>query len=164
MELTRESAEELLYEEADLLDERRLEEWLSLFTEDGYYWIPMDEGADPESEPSILYDDAETRAQRVYQLLHQPHYSQLPPSSTAHMVSNVRVEPEGESKSWIVRCNLIVYEIRPGDWRQGGLGEQRSLGGRCEYRLRHEGRWRIVLKKVVLLQRHSPLENLTFLV
>ena len=33
--------EEFLYHEADLLDERRYEEWLELLTDDVRYWMPM---------------------------------------------------------------------------------------------------------------------------
>ena len=33
--------EDLLYTEADLLDERRYDEWLELFTDDVTYWMPM---------------------------------------------------------------------------------------------------------------------------
>src|SRR5712692_907973 len=33
--------EEFLYEEADILDQRRFEEWLELFTDDVHYWMPM---------------------------------------------------------------------------------------------------------------------------
>jgi len=33
--------EEFLYREADLLDERRYEDWLALVAEDVRYWMPM---------------------------------------------------------------------------------------------------------------------------
>jgi 3-phenylpropionate/cinnamic acid dioxygenase small subunit len=161
--MTREQAEEFLNLEARLLDQRRYEEWLELFTEDGYYWLPMDEGADPETEASILYDDSTTRAQRVYQLVHEPHWSQLPPSRTMHAISNVQVYGAGETEA-TVHCNLIVCELRPGDQRQLGLGQQRFFAGHCEYSLRHENGWRMAVKKVVLLSRDVPLENLTFII
>ena len=101
-ELTRQDAEDLLYREARLLDERRLEAWLELFTADGMYWIPIEDEVDPELEPAMQYDDAEQRALRVYQILHLPHYAQLPPSRTVHVVSNVEVEngPRLTPPSW----------------------------------------------------------------
>ena len=34
-----------LYREARLLDERRYDEWLALFTEDGLYWAPTEDDA-----------------------------------------------------------------------------------------------------------------------
>src|SRR5207237_4759690 len=39
--LLKEEVEDLLYREAELLDERRYEEWLDLFTDDVQYWMPM---------------------------------------------------------------------------------------------------------------------------
>jgi 3-phenylpropionate/cinnamic acid dioxygenase small subunit len=123
----------------------------------------MDEASDPEQEPSILYDDALTRAERVHQLLHESHYTQMPPSRTVHFISNVRVDAEGDSRETVVRCNVVAFELRPGDQRQLGLGSQRPVAGRCEYRLRYQDRWRISLKKVVLIDRDLPLENFTFI-
>jgi 3-phenylpropionate/cinnamic acid dioxygenase small subunit len=162
-ELTRQDAEDLLYREARLLDERRLEEWLELFTADGMYWIPIEDAVDPELEPAMQYDDAEQRALRVYQILRLPHYAQLPPSRTVHVVSNVEVADEPASGAATVYCSLVVYEVRSGDHLQLGLGEQRILAARCEYRLRREAEWRIALKKVMLIDRELPIQNLSFL-
>ena len=39
--LLKEEIEEFLYQEAELLDERRYEEWLSLLTDDVRYFMPM---------------------------------------------------------------------------------------------------------------------------
>ena len=33
--------EQFLYAEAELLDQRRFNEWLDLFTEDARYWMPI---------------------------------------------------------------------------------------------------------------------------
>jgi 3-phenylpropionate/cinnamic acid dioxygenase small subunit len=159
VQLTRQQAEDLLYREARLLDERHLEDWLELFTADGLYWIPMDDGVDPTLEPSILFADADERKLRVYQILHQPHYAQMPPSRTARVVANVEVAPAERDD-----CTLGIYELRGCDHFQLGLGDQRALVGRCEYRLRHDDDWRIALKKVMLIDRDLPFHNLSFLV
>lgn len=161
--LTRQEAEDFLYHESRLLDERRFEEWLDLFTSDGVYWIPIDESADPEHEPSVLYDDAATRAQRVHQLLRQPHWSQMPPSRTLHLVSNVTVAGPIDGAACVVQCAMVVFELRPGDPQMRGRGEQRAFAGRCEYRLRRDERWRIELKKLVLINRDLPIPNLSFI-
>ena len=39
--LLRQEVEDFLYYEADLLDERRYDEWLALLAEDVRYWMPM---------------------------------------------------------------------------------------------------------------------------
>jgi ethylbenzene dioxygenase subunit beta len=162
--LTRQEAEDFLYEEARLLDERLFEAWLDLFTEDGIYWIPIVEDADPTTQTSILYDDSQLRQMRVHHLLHERNFAQSPPSRTVHQVSNVQVWAWDQADEALVRCNLVVYEIRAGDHLQLGLGQQRALAGKCEYRLRHHCGWRIACKKVVLINRHMPIVNLSFLI
>lgn len=163
-ELTRQAAEDFLTDEADLLDERRYEEWLKLFTADGMYWIPLQDGRDPVMYPSIAYDNASLRAQRVHQVLYESRFAQSPPSRTLHTISNVRVQDSGRDGEAVVRCNLAIFELRPGLSRQLGLGEQRTFAARCEYHLRREENgWRMSLKRVLLLNRDLPIENLTFI-
>lgn len=164
--LTREEAEALVYHECQLLDERRLDEWLDLFTEDGVYWLPSLDTARPE-DTSIMYDDPLQRKKRVHQLLREIHLAQTPPSRTVHLVSNLQVDqPAGPSEA-IVRCSLLVAEVRPADHLAGqaGLNAPRLLAGHCHYDLRREnGRWAIATKKVLLIDRDLPLYNITFIV
>jgi len=164
---TVEEAQQLLFVEARLLDERRYEEWLELFTEDGVYWLPIhDDGelADPRSAISIIYDDAARRDERVFRTLHTPVLDQSPPSRTLHSISNVEVEEPDDGGDALVRSVQLIAEMRPGGPGQIGLGEPRIFAGRCEYRLRRvDGRWRIALKKLLLINSDRPLYNLTFL-
>jgi benzoate/toluate 1,2-dioxygenase beta subunit len=165
-QMTRQAAEDFLYREARLLDTGQLEAWLGLFATDGIYWIPINAQGDPEREPSVIYDDTSQRQKRVFQLLQGSRYAQLPPSRTVHMISNVEVEDGPTAAEVTLYCNVIVYELRPGDHQalQVGLGRLRAIVGRCEYRLRSEPeRWAIALKKVVLIDRDLPLHNLTFI-
>jgi 3-phenylpropionate/cinnamic acid dioxygenase small subunit len=163
MKLLRSDAEDFLYREAELLDRREYDEWLRLFTADSCYWLPMDENSDPTREPSILYDDRKLLEMRVHQLLHKPHYSQRPPSRTLHAVSNVTVSPGGRADESLVRCIAMVTELRQGDYRQLGLGEQRAFSARCEYRIRNVDGLAIASKKVILINRDLPIVNLSFI-
>jgi benzoate/toluate 1,2-dioxygenase beta subunit len=166
--LSVQEAEGLLYREARLLDEHRYEEWQTLFTEDAKYWLPIPldgEVQDPDRSISIIYDDVRRIDERVYRTLHTPVLDQTPRSRTARMVSNVEVDPESVDGQVRVRCNQVIAELRPGGRGQVGLNDQRLFVARCEYRLRSvEGAWRIILKKVVLLNADQPLYNLTFIV
>jgi 3-phenylpropionate/cinnamic acid dioxygenase small subunit len=163
--LTRAEAEDLLFHEARLLDEMRLEEWLELFTEDGLYWLPINENKEPGEDTSLIYDLTVRRQERVYRLLSTPVPSQSPPSETVHCVTNVAVENGSEDGEARVHSIQLIYESRVGDYTQVGLGEQRCFVGRCEHRFRYEdGRWRIALKKLVLLNREASIPNLTFMV
>lgn len=162
--LAREDAEALLFLEARLLDEWQLEEWLSLFTDDCRYWVPC-LVEDPAVEPSLIYDDRTRMEERVYRLTQTPAHAQSPPSRTQHNLTNIEVLAADEPDQATVRCNLILYEQRPGDPGHVGLGAPRSFAGRCEYRLRRvAGDWRISDKKVDLLDRELPHYNLTFMI
>jgi benzoate/toluate 1,2-dioxygenase beta subunit len=163
MELHRSEAEDFLFLEAQLLDSRDYEQWLRLFTPDGIYWIPMEDDVDPELEPSVLYDDTRMREMRVHQLLHKPHYAQQPRSRTVHAISNVTVAAAEQADEAIVRCNVMVAELREGDFQQLGLGDQRLFSGHCEYRLRQADGLAIAMKKVVLINRDLPIVNLSFI-
>jgi len=163
--LTRAEAEQFLYQEARLIDEDRLEQWLELFTADGIYWIPSDENSDPETETSIIHDDVPQLEKRIFQLRNK-HLAQDPRSRTIHFISNVEVENANPSDTTIVRCNTIIYEMRPGDHQmlQAGLADMRTFAGRCRYRLlRQNGNWHIAFKQINLINRDLPLENITFI-
>ena len=52
---TQTEVEQFLYYQADVLDERRWDEWLGLFTDDGYYWMPASsEQTVAEGQPNIF--------------------------------------------------------------------------------------------------------------
>ena len=162
MHMTRQEAESLLFQEARLLDERRFEEWLALFSDDCNYWVPILD-ADPNTEPSIIYDDRARLEERVYRLLHTPAYAQDPPSRTQHNVTNVEVFEGDTAGEAIVLCNLTLFELRTGDFTQAGLGDQRMLAARCEYVFSGAPDRRIKLKKLWLINRDLPIYNLSFI-
>ena len=162
--LAREEAEAFLFEEARLLDEGLFDDWLKLFSPDGMYWLPIIDGSDPEREPSLVYDDAKAREQRVFAIGHRTHYAQRPPSRTIRSISNVQVETGGGGSLAVVRSNLLILEFRLGDRQQVGLAQQRLIGARCEHRLRRDDRWKILLKKVALIDRDVPMLSLSFII
>jgi len=62
--LGRPQVEDLLYLEARLLDEWRLDEWLELYTSDARYVIPATDTADGDPERDlVLIDDDRARMQ-----------------------------------------------------------------------------------------------------
>jgi p-cumate 2,3-dioxygenase subunit beta len=158
--VNRAEAELFIVRELALIDQRRFDEWLDLFTPDCLYWLPISEG-DPAVEPSLIYDDKQRLLERIYRITVAPP-AQQPASRTMHNVSNVDFQ-ETATDLVKVSCNLMVFELRPGDSLQVGLGEQRVFAARAEYHLVPEPECRIKLKKVWLLNRDEPLYNLTFL-
>lgn len=164
--VSREEAEALVYRECRLLDRLQLEEWLTLFTDDGLYWLPVADG-EPEDAAkviSVIYDDAHRRGERVYRTLHTPVLDQNPRSRTVHLVGNLELAGTDAKGDTRVLCNQLIAELRPGGERQIGLNTTRLFAAGCEYRLRRVGDdCRIALKKMLLIDSDQPLYNLTFM-
>jgi p-cumate 2,3-dioxygenase beta subunit len=90
--------EDLLYTEADLLDQWKLEEWLALYCEDAHYYVPPTDipGDDADPDKSLFYicDDRHRMRERVIRLSSAGAHSEWPRSKTRHVVGNVRVARE----------------------------------------------------------------------
>ncbi len=156
--------EALILREAELLDDGKLDDWLSLYTDDASYWIPIDEHADPLKDSSIIYDNRIRLAMRVEQILNQGRVAQNPRSLTMRMVTNIRIQQDGDSTATARFC-LHLTEMRAGDWRQRGLGEMRVYPGHCTMHARRDqDEWKIHQKKIVLLNRYQPIVGLSFLI
>ena len=149
------SVAEFLYHEADLLDSRRYEDWLELYTEDAVYWIPQGDEPDPVHHVSIAYDDRRRLHERVLRLASGFAFSQDPPSRTCHVVGNVRVAGEIDG-DLDVRSNLVLAEMR--------RGLQSVYAGQVTHRLVPTGESFMVRRKTIrLINSDVPLSNLTFL-
>jgi len=168
--LLQQEIEEFLYREADLLDERRYEEWLALIADDVRYWMPMRRNVKVgEAEREFTragqdinwFDEGkETLTRRVKQILTGMHWAEEPVSRISHMVSNVRlleVNPSiAEPAEVAVRCRFLVYRNRVET-------ETDILVGKREDVLRRaDGQWQIARRKTVLDQNVLLTKNLTF--
>jgi len=154
---------ELLYRESRLLDRMQLDEWLTLYTEDARYWVPIDESVDPELESSIIYDDPARLRMRVEQLMRQQRLAQTPQSTSVRMISNLVVRQVDE-RSARAEYVLLVVETRSGDWRQRGLGTLNQFPAHAGMEfVRTDAGWKIRRKTVLLIQRHQPVQGLSFL-
>lgn len=149
-------AERVLYKEARLIDELRLDEWLSVYDKECLYWVPtIPGGGDPRKEVSIAFDDRRRLEDRVYRIRTGYAYSQLPLSRTRRMLTNVEVT-YGKKDELFVRTNFVLYEFR--------VGNLRSFSGWCGYKLQKEQNdWKIALKMVNLIDADQGHENLTFI-
>src|SRR5579864_4541840 len=93
--------QEFLYREAELLDERRYEEWLALLSDDIRYWMPMrrnvkfGEGEREftrEATDIAWFDEGkDTLTRRVRQIQTGIHWAEEPQSRIAHLVTNVQL-------------------------------------------------------------------------
>src|SRR5690349_10311400 len=108
---TRDECRRLLEREARLLDEARFEDWLALYAERCVVWVPAAERpGDPRREVTVFFDDRQRLQDRIFRLRTGKAWSQVPPSRTARMVSNVEVFRAAEKL--MVRSNLLLSEFR----------------------------------------------------
>jgi p-cumate 2,3-dioxygenase beta subunit len=130
--ITRAMVEDFLYEEAALLDEWRLQEWLDLLTEDATYEVPATDSpdGDPHTTLALIADDIARIRSRVDQLLGKSAWAELPRSRTRRLISNVRIRGvEGDLIR--VTANFAVYRIR--------FEQMDTYVGRYEYTLVQRG-------------------------
>ncbi len=154
-----ESIQQFLTHEARLLDERRFEEWIELFTPEGYYWAPArPDQPDPWSEVSLMYDDREIMANRIQRLRHPKVYAQLPASRAVRQVTNIAIDARDAASGEIeVRAVFFMFEHRP------TLPQplERTFAGHYFHRLRPEGlTYKIVSKKAVLANCDAAFDPL----
>ena len=124
--------EDLLIEEARLLDNDKFDEWLELFDENTRYWAPvrenLDRGAEDLYKPHLLshFDDNKmTLGFRVKRLATGYAHAEEPPSRTRHFVSNVRILDQ-EGNRVHVESNFIVFRSRPGKSETFFVGVRRD--------------------------------------
>ncbi len=156
--------EEFLYLEAQLLDERRFEEWLALLADDLRYWMPMIrnvpgnemERAETRERQDVAWFDEgkDTLVLRVQQIRTGEHWASRSLSRTCHMVSNVQIE-NVTPQSLAARSRFLVYRNR-------GDTEVDLFAGKREDVIARDGaRLMLQRRKIVLDQNVLLAKNLT---
>jgi 3-phenylpropionate/cinnamic acid dioxygenase small subunit len=160
--------EDLLYAEADYLDEREFEKWLALFTDDVRYWMPIRKNVSSdnlarettaEDDIAWIHDDKATLIKRVEQIRTGIHWAEEPLSRVSHVVTNIRlVDPVSsieDGKTATVKSRFLVYRNRLET-------ETDILVGRREDVLRREGgALKIARRKILIEQSVLMAKNLT---
>jgi 3-phenylpropionate/cinnamic acid dioxygenase small subunit len=161
-ESTLRGIEQFLYREAGLLDDKSWEDWLALYTEDCFYWVPSTMGqADPINTISLFAENRMMMEMRIIRVSHPRAFSQEFPTRTSHLVGNVMIDPDDGSghdggtnprADVVVRSSLHVLEYRKED--------QRMFGGTVRHWLRRDGTdWKIALKRIDLINCDAPMET-----
>ena len=139
-------------EEAWLLDERRLREWLDLFTEDTFYFMPrrmnvhrseLDRELSAEGDLAIFEDDKTWLTMRVERLESGMAWAEDPPSRTRHIVGNLVVEPVSETEVKTKTAFILYRSHHETD-------ENIFAGSRQDELRRVDGGWKIARRTIVL--------------
>ncbi len=161
----RHAIEDFLYLEAELLDERRLREWLELFTDDLHYWMPVRhnplerpaEIADELAKPGDSYyfnDNKETLRIRVERVYAKTAWAEVPPSRTRRLISNIRVKKD-DGREIEVHSNFIVYRTRM------EKDEDMFVGTRRDVLRRVDGSFKIGRRTIILDQAVLGAKNIS---
>lgn len=169
--LLKEEVTAFLHHEADLLDERRFEEWLDLLDDGIEYAMPM--------QLNVKHDDVEravtrpgdevcwfdegkaTLTQRVEQIRTGEHWAEEPFSRVTHLVANVRVlrvEPDAfDAVEVEVGSRFLVYRNR--------VAAETDLwvGKRTDVLKASDDGWRLLRRTILLDQNVLLAKNLTVL-
>lgn len=146
---------DFVYAESRMLDEQHFDNWLNLFTEDGYYWMPLThEQPDPRLHTSLLYEDKLLLKVRIERLHGKRTFSQQPQSRCHHLIQQPTVESANEATGeYVVRSAFHYVETRV---------DQQTLyaGWATHHLIVQDGALRIRLKKVQLVNCDSAFGNI----
>ena len=163
--IPRSLVEDFYYDEANMLDQFRLRDWLDLLTDEVKYRIPIrlnrtvrGRSASEVSDSDMLFDeDKRGLTQRVERLETGRAWAEEPRSRTRHLVTNVRVRPASRENEFSVTSNFIAYRNRL-------EVEQDFFVGMREDLLRLDGgRLKIASRLVLLDQAVLTAKNMTIL-
>lgn len=171
---TQYATEQFLYHEADLLDQRKYREWLDLLTPDVQYVVPTrynrisaasNEQWDPNDEIDTLplvEEDHQSLTLRIERFFLGSAWSEIPPSRTRHLITNVRVEAQGpdNTESFLVRSNFLAYRSRLSGRR--GENEDFLVGSRRDVIRRVGDDFRLASRIAVLDSVVLNSHNLSF--
>lgn len=138
------------YAEARLLDELKFEQWLALYTDDAYYWMPLaHDQDDPRLHASLMYEDKLLLRVRVERLAGQRTFSQQPKSRCHHLLQQPTIERDHaehapEQGRYVVRVAFHYVETRQDT-------QQLYAGWSTLHLVERQGALRIRLKRVDLV-------------
>jgi 3-phenylpropionate/cinnamic acid dioxygenase small subunit len=161
----RHAVEDFFYCEAELLDDRRLRDWLDLLTEDVHYWMPvrhnpLERSADLNDElskPGEVYyfnDTKNTLKVRVERVYATTAWAEMPPSRTRHLVSNIRVKQDSGSEIE-VQSNFLCYRTRM------EKDQDLFVGTRHDLLRRADDNFQIARRKIILDQANLAAKNIS---
>ena len=139
----REMVEDFLYQEAALLDQWRLDEWLTLFTADARYLVPTTDlpDGDPKKDLVFIDDDMVRLCARAERLKSRHGHREYPSSRTRRFITNIIIKVTEEAI--VVTSSFLIYRFR--------MGESSPYVGWYEHKLKQvDGELKIHHRKAVL--------------
>lgn len=167
---TKREIEEFLYDEANLLDERRFTEWLGTLAEDLRYFMPMEynvkfgehatrELTKREEQMSWFNEGKWSLGKRAEQILTGVHWAEEPLSRVCRLVSNVQLTaindnaPDGTEVD--VTSRFLIYQNRC-EYEQYFF-----VGDRFDRMRQTAGGWQLARREIRIHQNVLLAKNLS---
>lgn len=162
--------EEFLYDESNLLDERRFNEWHDTLAEDLRYFMPMEfnvkfgehakrEFTKREKDMSWFNEGKWSLGKRAEQILTGVHWAEEPLSRVCRMVSNVQltgIETNAAGELEVdVTSRFLIYQNRC-EYEQYYF-----VGDRFDRIRRTEQGWKLAAREIRIHQNVLLAKNLT---
>jgi p-cumate 2,3-dioxygenase beta subunit len=111
--VTRSEVEDLLYHEADLLDNWKLDDWLKLLTDTAEYYVPPNDKPDADHRFTLftVADDIVRLRERIIRLKDPNCHAEYPRSRTRRLITNVRITGS-EGDLILVSANFAIFRHR----------------------------------------------------
>ena len=162
--------EEFLYDESNLLDERRFNEWHDTLADDLRYFMPMEfnvkfgehakrEFTQREKDMSWFNEGKWSLGKRAEQILTGVHWAEEPLSRVCRMVSNVQlagIETNAAGEMEVdVTSRFLIYQNRC-EYEQYYF-----VGDRFDRIRRTEQGWKLAAREIRIHQNVLLAKNLT---
>lgn len=157
--------ETFYYDEAELLDERRYQDWLDTLADDLVYFMPLRrnvkfgdhatlENTRQGEDVSWFDEDKWTLTKRVEQLQTGVHWAEEPTSRVSHLITNIQITRIAQAEV-DVKSRFLIYKNR--------VETETSLfvGKRLDTLRKHEARWLLTRREIILDQSVLQAKNLT---
>ena len=141
--------------EARLIDQQRFDEWLDMYADDAFYWMPLEwNQTDPRLTCSLMYEDKLLLSIRVERLKGARTFSQKPKSRCHHVLQTPQVDSrDAAANSYVTWTAMHYVETR--------LEEQTLYAAWATHHLSVEnGKLKIKLKRVDLINCDAAFGNI----
>jgi len=148
------SVARFIAKESFLLNDCQWQDWLELFDEQGFYWIPAHpEQTDPINHVSHIYESASLRELRIRRFQDANALSFKPSPRMIRHTSNLYIEPGAKGNQITARATLLAAQYAYGSVQQFHATTSWVLN-------KHGESYRIVMKRVDLLNSDGWLSDI----
>lgn len=144
----------LVYEEARLIDEKRFDQWLALFADDGHYWIPLvPSQQDGIDHASLMYEDRLLLQLRIERMRNPRAFSLQPEPRCLHVLQCPEIVAMAHHENTYLTRTRYIYVETAGETQQ-------VYACTAEHTLsQQDGRLKIRQKRVDLLNCDAALPS-----